>query len=239
MPFFKQKEEQLDASAEAKKERSYLWMARVFCLVCVVTLLTDFILLAAVKSLLPLVRVQPFYITTQDKDKQIVKIIRPPQSTLSSDVLQQSFVRQYLLARYLIGTDVAELNRRWGRDGTIQWMSSPLEFEKFNRRAEGLFRLVDEDGLTQDVDILNVRQIPRNGQIIWEATIRLTEMRRTVPAPRSNDWLIQMRIEFGNFREGLTWEERLKNPLGFQVVDFSEQDLSIRDLEGNKKNEKK
>ena len=60
---------QNDISEEAVKERSYLWMARVFGLVCVVTLIADLILLSAIDSLRPLVRVQPFYIWTQDKDR--------------------------------------------------------------------------------------------------------------------------------------------------------------------------
>ena len=231
MQFFQKKEEQLDASAEAKKERSYLWMARVFCLICVVTFITDLILLSAVQSLLPLVRVQPFFIVTQDKDKQIIQVTRPNRAFLSSKVLQESFVRQYILARFLIGTDVGELERRWGTDGTVQWMSSTTVFDEFNIRfAAGLIKEAKENGLTRDVSILNVRLDPReDGQVVWVAEVRVKDMSRTLPKPEITDWQVTMIINFGEFRKGLLWEQRLKNPLGFVVKGWGQRNLTLRE----------
>jgi len=230
MQFFQKKEEQLDTSAEAKKERSYLWMARVFALVCAVTLITDLILLEAVQSLLPLTRVQPFFIVTQDKDKQIIRIDRPGRAFLSSKTLQESFVRQYLMAYFYIGTDVDELDRRWGTDGSVQWMSSPSVFDEFNSVYKArLTKEAKENGLTRDVTILNVRGDPREDrQVVWMAEVRLTDMSRTAPAPQIQDIQVTMTIEFGNFRDGMTWEQRLKNPLGFQVKGMGRQDMNKR-----------
>jgi len=231
MQFFQKKEEQLDVSAEARKERSYLWMARVFCLICVVTFITDLILLSAVQSLLPLVRVQPFFIVTQDKDKQVIKVERPNRAFLSSKVLQESFARQYIVARFLIGTDVDELERRWGTDGTVQWMSSNAVFDEFNvRYAGGLTKEAKENGLTRDVNILNVRRDPReDGQIVWIAEVRLKDMSRTTPQPKITDLQVTMVINFGEFRTGLSWEQRLKNPLGFVVNGWGQKDLTRRE----------
>ena len=217
-----------DVSEEARKERSYLWMARVFCLICVVTLIADFILYGAVKSLMPLIRVQPFFITTQDKDKQIITIGRPHPSTLQSPVLQESFVRQYIVARFGIGTDVDELERRWGPDGTIQWMSSQSVYSTFlEDYATGLIRQSREAGLTRDVQILNVRHIPRaSGELTWQAEVRVADMSRSAPDPQITDWLVDVGIQFGQFRRGLTWEQRLKNPLGFVVEKYAQKILS-------------
>ena len=231
MQFFKKKEEQLDTSAEARKERSYLWMARVFCLICVVTFITDLILLSAVQSLLPLVRVQPFFIVTQDKDKQTLHIQRPGRAFLDNKMLQESFVRQYLLARVMIGTDLDELDRRWGTDGTVQWMSEEVVFARFNEEfAAGLIKQARENGLTRDVNILNVRHDPReDGQNIWIAEVRLKDMSRTTPEPKVTDLQITMSIDFGKFREGLSWEQRLKNPLGFVIVNWAQKNLTLRE----------
>jgi len=239
MQFFQKKEEQLDVSAEAKKERSYLWMARVFCLICVVTLITDLILLSAVKSLLPLVRVQPFFIVTQDKDDQIIKIEHPGRSFMNSRILQESFVRQYILARFLIGTDVEELERRWGTDGTVQWMSEESVFNVFNvDYAAGLIKEARENGLTRDVNILNLSRDPReDGQIVWVAEVRLKDMSRSTPEPKITDWKVTMVIDFGRFKNNLTWQERLKNPLGFIVLGWGQKNLTTREREPSRENE--
>ena len=241
MQFFTKKEEQLDTSAEARKERSYLWMARVFALVCAVTLITDFILLGAVRSLMPLVRVQPFFIVTQDKDSQIIRIERPGRSFLSSKVLQESFARQYIVARFLIGTDTNELERRWGTDGTVQWMSSDTVFDEFNRKyAGGLIKEAKENGLTRDVEILNVRHEPRgDGQLVWMAEVKVEDMSRSLSKPRITNYRVTMVVRFGSFRKGLTWEQRLKNPLGFSVTGWGQENLTMREQMETGENEQK
>lgn len=208
-----------DVSQEALKERSYLWMARTFGLICVVTVIVNLMLYEALSSLLPTVRVQPFYITTQDKDQQVITIVRPPLAQLRSEVLQESFVRQYLLARLGIGTDVSEVERRWRDDGTVQWMSSASVFNEFqNKSARPLLGRAHAEGLTRDVRILNVRRIPRpDNQIVWEADVEVSDMSQNSTEPQVSAYKITMGISFGNFRSGLIWKDRLKNPLGFVV----------------------
>lgn len=224
MPF-KPKNDQNDVSEEALKERSYLWMTRAFGLICVITLIADLILVGALMSLTPVVRVQPFFVTTQDKDQQVISVNRPNNAILSSQMLQESFVRQYLTARLGIGSDRDELERRWGTDGTIRWMSGDAVFENFIRNfATGLIDVAKKEGLTRDVRILNVTKIPRNdGRNLWQAEVRLTDMSRSSPEPQSVDWKVNMVITFGALRNGLQWEQRLQNPLGFTVMEYSQQ----------------
>ena len=215
-----------DLSEEALKERSYLWMVRIFGFVCVVTLIANIILYTALDSLMPLVRVQPFFITTQDKDQQIIKIERPGMAQLRSKQLQESFVRQYLVARLGIGSDTEELKRRWGIDGTIQWMSSDSVFMTFLRDyATGLIKLADEEGLTRDVEILNVSDIPRSNEILWRAEVRTIDRSRSASEPQITEWNIDMVISFASLREGLTWAQRLQNPLGFTVNGYAQRIL--------------
>lgn len=213
-----------DVSQEALKERSYLWMARTFGLICVVTVIVNLMLYGALSSLLPTVRVQPFYITTQDKDQQVITIVRPPVAQLRSEVLQESFIRQYLLARLGIGTDVSEVERRWRDDGTVQWMSSASVFNEFqNKSARPLLERAHEEGLTRDVRILNVRRIPRpDNQIVWEADVEVSDMSQNSTEPQVSAYKITMGVSFGNFRSGLIWKDRLKNPLGFVVNTYGQ-----------------
>jgi len=215
-----------DVSEEALKERSYLWMARVFALVCVVTLIADIILYYAIESLFPLIRVQPFYISTQDKDKQVIQIARARGD--SSKVLQEAFIRQYILARFGMGTDTDELKRRWLPNGTIEWMSTPSVYQVFREKyATALLMRAENEGMTRDVQILNLRQLPRDNpnELLWQAEIRVFDMSRSSPQPDITDWALQMQVKFGQFRTGLTWEDRLRNPLGFQVVQYGQQPI--------------
>jgi type IV secretory pathway component VirB8 len=221
--------EQIDTSVaysqEAITEQRYLWMARVFATVAVVSFCANVMLVMALFSLLPIVRVQPFYLYTQDKDEQIITVSQPPQNELRSEVLQESFIRQYLLAYFTIGSDIQELERRWGLGGSIEWMSTPSVFQEFVANAGAWLEDAKREGMTRNVRILFVskfREDPQGGDI-WRAEVELTDMTVDNPQPRTQKLMITMQVGFRVSRPGLLWKDRLKNPLGFTVTRFGIQ----------------
>lgn len=210
---------------EVTTEQRYLWMTRVFATVAVVSFLANIMLIMALFSLLPIVRVQPFYLHTQDKDEQIITVTRPPRNELNSEVLQESFIRQYLLARLTIGSDIRELERRWGLDGTVNWMSETSVFSEFAASAGLLIDQAKKEGFTRNVRILVVSKYRSNQQEgdIWRAEVELTDMKAGAAEPVKTKWLIVMQVDFRPSRPGLLWKDRLKNPLGFTVTRFGIQ----------------
>lgn len=215
-----------DISEEAMKERRYLWMARTFALVAVVSFLATLMLISALFSLLPIVRVQPFYLSTLNKDQQVISVARPDFNKIDMNLLTESFVRQYLLARLTIGSNIAELERRWGIDGNINWMSETSVFSEFARSADTLIKQAKADGLTRNVKILVVSPYrSENGENIWRAELELTDMKHGASEPVTTKWVAIMKVDFRPTRPGLIWDQRLKNPLGFTVVRFGIQAL--------------
>lgn len=214
-----------DISEEAVKERRYLWMARTFALVCVVSFLANIILLGALFSLVPLVRVQPFYLSTQDKDEQIITVVRPSDADIDKDILAESFIRQYLLARFTVGTNIPALENTWGIDGIISWESAPSVFQEFAATSEALIAQAKREGFTRNVRILTVVKLtaPNAQEEIWQAELELSDMKQGSSAPTVSRWRATLQIEFRPNREGLRWSQRLKNPLGFTVVKFGMQ----------------
>lgn len=216
-----------DISEEGMRERRYLWMARTFALVAVVSFLSTIMLIMALYSLLPIVRVQPFYLTTLNKDQQVISVVRPNFRQINMQLLSESFIRQYILARLTVGSNIAELERRWGIDGIINWMSSAVVYEEFSKTADIALNQARNDGLTRNVKILNIVPLraEQGGGNVWRAEIELTDMKYGDSAPVRTRWLVTMKVEFQTTRKGLTWEKRLKNPLGFTVVRFGIQKL--------------
>ena len=214
-----------DISEEGMRERRYLWMARTFALVAVVSFLSTLMLISALYSLLPIVRIQPFYLTTLNKNQQILNVVRPNFKQMNMQLLTESFIRQYLLARLTVGSNISEMERRWGIDGIINWMSSNVVFEEFSRTADMALRQARNDGLTRNVKILNIVPLrsEREGGDVWRAEIELTDMKYGDSEPVKTRWIVTMKVEFRTTRKGLTWEQRLKNPLGFTVVRFGIQ----------------
>ncbi|MBO7244409.1 MAG: type IV secretion system protein [Alphaproteobacteria bacterium] len=211
------KKEGQDLSEEAVKERRYLWMARVFALVLVVSSLTTIMLINALVSLVPIVRVQPFFLTTLNKNEQVINIVKPNLNQINIRTLTESFIRQYLLSYFSIGSNVQELERRSSIDGDVNWMSAPTVYAKFTEYADDWIKQAKEEGLTRNVQILFVQPYKTNNrENIWRAEVKFTEMKHLSQEPKESTWVVTLNVAFEQLRD-LTWEQRLKNPLGFKV----------------------
>ena len=211
------------SAREVLQEERYLWMSRAFVVMVVLAVICNIILLIALANVTPVMRVQPFYLEIQDKNQQIINIVRPSRETLNSDILKESLLRQYLLARFGIGSDLAELESRWDRDGLINWMSADSVFAQFTNEAKQLLDLAYKDNLVRNVHILSATKI-RSDEIsgidVWEVRMEFEDLNRSSDRPKKSKWIAKVEIMFQPTREGLLWEQRLKNPLGFTVTRF-------------------
>ncbi len=205
------------------QEERYLWMARAFSLMVVLSVVCNFILLIALANVTPVMRVQPFYLETQNKEQQIISIQRPPLEDLKSVDLKQSFVRQYLLARFGMGSDFAELERRWGVSGPVRWLSTEAIYRVFQEEARQLQQLAREEGYVRNVKIASLnltRSDPARGRDDWRASITLSDTNRTSVQAKESHFIAELTTTFRPSVSGLTWQDRLKNPLGFTVEAF-------------------
>jgi len=216
-----------DLSEEALKERRYFWMARAFAIVCVVSFITNIILIIGLFSLVPIVRVQPFYLNLQDKNEQVISIHRSNNLNLDVALLTESLIRQYLLARLTIGSDVKELEARWGLDGAVNWTSESSVFGMFAETAQALIEQAKKEGLTRQVDILSVVKLREAdaSRDVWQAELNLVDMKRASVEPLTTRWRVLMEVEYRPNREGLKWSQRLKNPIGFTITRFGMQQI--------------
>lgn len=215
--------QQTDSAKEILQEERYLWMARAFSLVALLAFIANILMLIALSGLMPLLRVQPFYLQTQDKDRQVISIVRPSPDELDSDVLQEALVREYLLARFGISADVSEVERRWGIDGVVFSMSESSVYKDFHEKeAIAMLNQARLDGLTRDVRIgwVNRKERYANGASVWVAEIELIDMSQKISDLYTSKWTVTMEVMFQPTRRRMEWSQRLKNPLGFIVTHF-------------------
>ena len=216
------------STQETLQEERYLWMARAFALVSLLALIANLLMIVALSGLTPLIRVQPFYIQVQDKDKQVISIEQVSPEELESIVLKESLVREYLLARFGIGSDVDEVERRWGVEGTVVGMSDESVYREFwEKESVEMLKMARIDGLTRDVNILYVNEesTDQGAGSRWVAEIELIDRSQRISSSFSSRWAIEMVIRFDPTGRKIPWSQRLKNPLGFRVTHFGRHKL--------------
>ncbi len=211
------------SSQEQLKNERFLWIARAFSVMAVLSVLANILLLVAISSLVPLVRVRPYFMTVLDKNQQVVEISPVKTENLSTNVVLESLVRQYVLARYTVTSDLEEVEERWGPRGIVGLMSSQAVYDAFMEgHYNKLMPYIEDEGLVANVKIESVT--PQNeNSTWWDVRFKWLRQTQTSTEPDVQDMVDQLEVRFDplfNHANISTWQDRLKNPLGFRVLNY-------------------
>ena len=211
------------SSQEQLKNERYLWIARAFSVVAILSIVANMLLLFAIGSLVPLVRVRPYFLTILDKNQQVVEITPVQNEKLNSDVIK-SLIRQYVLARYTVTPDLDELTERWGANGIVYQMSSQEVYRGFeeNHWGEEMRKRIEKNGMVSNVKITSIVRQGENSSW-WNVSFKWLRQDQTSVEPEIIEMMDQLEVRFDplfNQANISTWQDRLKNPLGFRVLNY-------------------
>src|SRR5574344_377443 len=112
-------------------EKRYLWPARAFAIVTAISLCCNLILLMTIANILPLYRVEPYLMTLSSKEDQVYRIVPYTRNMGSEKAITETFIREYILLRTTLLSDVEEMESRWQSGGDLQEMSSAIVYQDF------------------------------------------------------------------------------------------------------------
>lgn len=208
-----------ELSVDLLRERRYLWTARAFAIVSAVALCVNLVLMLAMFKLMPLKRVEPFLLTFQNKEDQVVRIRPLARDLGAEDILTEAMIRQYVLLRLTMVDDIDEMAFRWGNDGPLRWMSSPAVYKQFAKTVKDWLARIKLEGLTREARIESVvRQ-----QNIWVVYVVTRDMLPEADQPVTQRWRVKVKVRYFALpsRNEVKYANRLKNPLGFVVEGYS------------------
>lgn len=207
-----------EISVDLLRERRYLWTARAFAIVSAVALCVNLVLLVAIIHLMPLKRVQPFLLTFQNKEEQVVRIRPLSKDMAAEDIISEAMIRQYVLLRNTMISDIDEMSFRWGPNGPLRWMSSPQVYNQFNKTVKDWLSRIKLEGLTREV---RIESVVRN-QNTWLVYIVTRDMLPEAEEPAISRWRIRLSIKyFAQDQREVKYINRLENPLGFSVDKYA------------------
>ncbi len=197
-------------------EKRYLWTARAFAIVTAISLCCNLILIIAITQVIPLYRVEPFLLTFQNKQEQVYSI-QQVQGMEDEKAITEVFVREYVLLRSAFDRDIPEMESRWMPGGPVQEMSSAAVYDDFIKNtAQRALELIRTRNLQRNVRILTVNEI---GIGLWQVEYETQDMYPDSATPDVNYWTASLRITYR--AKTVKYGERLKNPIGFTVTQYS------------------
>ena len=143
---------------------------------------------------------------------------------------QEALAKEYLVKRYTVTSDAAEMMRVWGQEGLIETMSSETVYKKFwdtevfnDARRLDVIKKIKEDGLTRTIDFidfgLSSQQTNVNDEFYWDGRILVKSKSINSDVPDERKFCVWLRTSFSlksSFRSKMTWGD-----LGFKVLDFA------------------
>ena len=198
-------------------EKRYLWTARALAVITAISICCNIVLIIAITQVIPLFRVEPFLLTFQNKQEQVINIVPIKNDMEKETGITEVFVRQYILLRSSFTRDIPEMESRWMPGGALQEMSDRAVYEEFLKNtANRALEIIRTKQLTREVKILSVVELT-NG--LWQVEYETRDMYPDSKSPDVNYWTASLRIAYRH--KTVKYGERLKNPVGFTVVRYA------------------
>ena len=198
-------------------EKRYLWTARAFAIITALSICCNIVLLLALIQILPLYRVEPFLLTFQNRSEQVYNIQPMRDGIRNQKAITEVFVREYVLLRSTFIRDLPEMEARWMPGGAIQEMSSSSVYSDFiNNTAKKALSAIRSRGLRREIKILSVNELTQG---LWQVEYETKDMYPDSDSPDVNYWTASLRT--GYRKKTVKYGERLKNPVGFTVTNYS------------------
>jgi type IV secretion system protein VirB8 len=203
------------------KYQTILVQRNIFAIVTLVSLFTSLVAVFAVQRLAPLKSVEPFVIQVDEKSG-MTEVVDPATRTtkLAEEALDNFFVWEYVKARETY--DLIDNNNI--RD-IVRVMSTPDVFTEYRKFVSAQNPLSPAAKLGSDgvrhVDNATITYLKEVNQLkkdkkVAQVRFQMTETYKGIPTIMSKI----ATVEYDYFLLELTRNERLMNPLGFQVVGY-------------------
>ena len=204
---------------DAFPERRYLWTSRFLVMVTCLSICANMVIACAIYLLLPEQHVSPRLFVMNDDTSQLEVMENDERYYYVSDLIAEQYIRDYMVLRYTITEDYAELMDRWRENSILYWYSTNSIFQEFQENdvatADKQFKAL---GLQRYIDIDWTKRVSRS---MWMVQFKTYDITRDNPKPKVDVWRATLRGGYdGNLRFKKP-EDRILNPYGFLVYSYT------------------
>ena len=217
---------------DAFPERRYLWTSRFFVITTCLSICFNMLLGSVIYAMLPCFGVEPRLYRINDNTNQVEILEEYEREYYASDLIAEQYLREYIILRYTISDDYAEMKDRWRKNSKFFWYQTQEVFSDFERNdAETVYNQFKKIGLQRYVEVVWTKHVSRS---MWLVEFKTYDTTNDNPEPKIDVWRATVRIGYANGLKFRKPEDRILNPYGFLVYSFT---LSYLGDEDNGPNE--
>lgn len=206
-------------NVDAFPERRYLWTSRFFVIVTCLSICFNMLLTSIIYLMLPYFRVTPHLFRIDHDTNQLTVMQKDEIYYYASDAIAEQYLRDYILLRYTVTPDYAELQDRWRPNSILYWYSTQEIFNEFKKNdAETVYAQFKAIGLQRYVEVMWTRRVSRS---MWMIQFKTYDITNDNPRPKVDIWRATVRIGYDGGLRFKRPEDRILNPYGFLVYSYT------------------
>ena len=204
---------------DAFPERRYLWTSRFLVITTCLSICLNMIIAAIIYLMLPCFHVRPQLYRINNETNQM-ELMQPYEMPYyASELIAEQYLRDYIMLRYTVTEDYAELKDRWRKNSILYWYSTDEVYNNFQRQDASI---VDQQfktiGLQRYVEIIRTKHVTLS---MWMVEFKTYDITKYNPRPKVDIWRAVVRIGYDSGLRFKRVEDRLLNPYGFLIYSYT------------------
>jgi type IV secretory pathway component VirB8 len=194
--------------------RRYLWTTRAFALGFYISMTLNIVLAFLIYTMLPLKKIEPFLVTFNDKNEQVVQVQPFIKNNAGFYLMTEKLAGEYVKMREEIIPDGNEMLRRWGE--YVQFYTEKELFQEFVAQVKSPFEVIKAKGFSRRVDI---DKIERRNDGYVEVYFKTIDANARGEEVERRQWIAQ--INYAYLTQNIRVDKQYINPLGFTATGYS------------------
>lgn len=206
-----------DYDTDALPERRTAAFARMMSIVAAVEAFAIAGLAFAIAALMPLQKVVPMVVTSNDKGNEIVHINPATLDAPTIDYVSEISLRNFVEKRYSILGSAGAQAANWDQGSVVQLMSNAEGYKAFMDQARPEFMRLRGENKIRSVRIDSVRKLSASQwqvEYVTSDQVEHSPMQGATPS-EDHQWISTFEITFEP--KNVTYNDRLNNPFGMTV----------------------
>ena len=204
---------------DAFPERRYLWTSRVLVIMTCLSICFNMMLACVIYLMLPNYHVRPVLYRINHDTNQMELMELRERPYFASELIAEQYLRDYIMLRYTVTEDYAELKDRWRKNSILYWYSTEEVFNEFEKQdasiVDNQFKTI---GLQRYVEIIWTKHVTLS---MWMVEFKTYDITNENPQPKVDIWRAVVRVGYDNNLKFKRVEDRVLNPFGFIVYSYT------------------
>lgn len=191
-------------------------MSRVLTLILSSAVVVLIVMVVTLVKIFPLERPQVFFLTTQPTADVEIKLTEMPKNI---EDFKKNFIMEYIKARNEIVPDANVMRRKWAEGGIIDSMSDAKVFAAFVNQNDDIWYAVLQDA--NNFPGVCTIEFPSNVFLPFAENTYQVKFIYTCNLggqTHTKDYTIKLKLGLQSKEK---WSDRLDNPMGMRVTEYS------------------